>query len=56
LSQCTPHELSEHISLLRKQAKGCENHAIELESYVTNGVSLQAAENAGQMLAAVEPA
>ncbi|NKJ71802.1 hypothetical protein GFL38_05780 [Rhizobium leguminosarum bv. viciae] len=56
LSQCTRHELSEHISLLRKQAKGCENHAVELESYVTNRLSLQKAENAGQLLAAVEPA
>ncbi|WP_139015130.1 hypothetical protein [Pseudorhizobium pelagicum] len=36
LSQCSDRELSEHISLLRKQAKGCDNHADELESYVTN--------------------
>lgn len=34
LSQCSDRELSDHISLLRKQAKGCDNHADELESYV----------------------
>ncbi|MFW7355995.1 MAG: hypothetical protein ACODTL_08620 [Brucella sp.] len=39
LSQCTPQELSDHISLLRKQAKGCENHAAELVSYVKNRIS-----------------
>jgi hypothetical protein len=31
---CTTQELSDHVSLLRKQAKGCENHAAELEEYL----------------------
>jgi len=34
LSQCSDRELSDHISLLRKQAKGCDNHADELEGYI----------------------
>ncbi|WP_160012417.1 hypothetical protein [Rhizobium sp. 18055] len=39
LSHCTPQEISEHISLLRKQANGCENHAAELETYVKSRLS-----------------
>ena len=31
---CTKDELSNHITLLRKQASGCENHAAELEDYL----------------------
>ncbi|MER9948609.1 hypothetical protein [Mesorhizobium sp. M0047] len=31
---CTTEELSDHVSLLRKQAKGCENHAAELVEYL----------------------
>lgn len=31
---CTARELSDHVALLRKQAKGCENHAAELEEYL----------------------
>lgn len=38
---CTPQELTEHISLLRKQASGCENHAKELEGYLANKASLE---------------
>lgn len=34
ISLCTAKELSDHASLLRKQAKGCERHAVELEDYV----------------------
>ncbi|GGB13420.1 hypothetical protein GCM10011491_46430 [Brucella endophytica] len=41
ISLCTPRELSDHILLLRKQAKGCENHATELEKYVANKTSLE---------------
>ncbi|KXG84237.1 hypothetical protein [Agrobacterium bohemicum] len=48
LSLCTPLELSNHISLLRKQAKGCENHAAELEEYVASKVSLEKAEAVNQ--------
>jgi hypothetical protein len=44
ISLCTPRELSDHISLLRKQAKGCENHAAELEEYVANKTSLEEAQ------------
>lgn len=36
LSQCSDRELTDHISLLRKQAKGCDNHADELEGYITS--------------------
>lgn len=43
ISLCTPEELSGHIILLRKQAKGCENHAAELEEYVANKASLEEA-------------
>ncbi|MBZ9806127.1 hypothetical protein [Mesorhizobium sp. ES1-6] len=32
---CTTQELSDHVSLLRKQAKGCENHAAELVEYLS---------------------
>ncbi|RUX42912.1 hypothetical protein EOA33_30680 [Mesorhizobium sp. M4A.F.Ca.ET.050.02.1.1] len=31
---CTTQELSDHVSVLRKQAKGCETHAAELEKYL----------------------
>jgi hypothetical protein len=31
---CSRQELRDHITLLRKQATGCESHAVELESYV----------------------
>ncbi|MDE3761831.1 hypothetical protein GOA77_13545 [Sinorhizobium meliloti] len=43
ISLCTQQELSGHILLLRKQAKGCENHAAELEEYVANKASLEEA-------------
>lgn len=36
LSQCSDGELHEHIALLKKQAKGCDNHAAELEDYIRN--------------------
>ena len=41
ISLCSPRELSDHILLLRKQAKGCENHAAELEEYVASKISLE---------------
>lgn len=44
---CTTHELSNHVSLLRKQAKGCENHAAELEGYLANKASRR--ENQAEM-------
>ncbi|MBB4189399.1 hypothetical protein GGE07_006081 [Sinorhizobium terangae] len=56
LSQCTPQELSDHISLLRKQAKGCENHATELEGYVNKRLSVGDAAFAGQAVHQLEPA
>ena len=31
---CTPRELYDHVALLRKQARGCESHAAELEEYL----------------------
>ncbi|WP_267553069.1 hypothetical protein [Rhizobium rhizogenes] len=56
LSQCTPQELSDHISLLRKQAKGCENHAAELENYANNRLSLEEAAFVDQAVAQLQPA
>lgn len=44
ISLCTPRELSDHMLLLRKQAKGCENHAAELEEYVASKISLEEAQ------------
>lgn len=44
---CTTGELFDHVSLLRKQAKGCENHAAELEKYLANKIARE--ENPGQM-------
>ncbi|CZT37820.1 hypothetical protein [Rhizobium sp. 9140] len=55
LSQCSDRELSDHVSLLRKQAKGCDNHADELEGYVNNRPS-SADGSQGKPNAALEPA
>ncbi|RUW64441.1 hypothetical protein [Mesorhizobium sp. M4B.F.Ca.ET.049.02.1.2] len=38
---CTTQELSDHVSLLRKQAKGCENHAAELVEYLATKTTQQ---------------
>lgn len=54
LSQCTPEELSAHISLLRQQASGCENHAAELEGYVNKRLGAQGTAHADQTLAELE--
>ena len=54
LSQCTSEELSAHISLLRKQASGCENHAAELEGYVSKRLRVQETALASQPIAKLE--
>ncbi|MBM7049254.1 hypothetical protein [Rhizobium lusitanum] len=54
LSLCTPQELAGHILLLRKQAKGCENHAAELEEYVANKTSLETPQTSKKQPEAVQ--